>query len=349
MEGKDIVSIDGSHMEGGGQIIRTAVGLSALTSRPVEISNIRAGRPRPGLMAQHLEGIKAAAQLTGGRLEGGVLGSTKISFYPGDRMADRVSISIGTAGSLGLIFQIMSIPACRAEQETVVSISGGGTWGKWAPPLLYIKYVLLNVLSKMGYRAGIRIIKDGFYPAGGAKAEITFYACKGLKPLVMEKTGEIKHIGGMSVASTGLQNYRIAEKQAREAEKTLKASGFSALVKEMYVKSDSPGSGIILYASDGNNIIGSDSVGERGKSGEAAGREAASGLLKTLASGASADAHLSDQLLPFMAICSESKITAPEITGHARTNMWVIEKFLPVKFRIDSGSIPVSISCAPKE
>jgi len=71
MEGKDIVSIDGSHMEGGGQIIRTAVGLSALTSRPVEISNIRAGRPRPGLMAQHLEGIKAAAQLTGGRLEGG--------------------------------------------------------------------------------------------------------------------------------------------------------------------------------------------------------------------------------------------------------------------------------------
>ena len=79
--------IDGSVMEGGGQILRMSAGLAALFSRPIRILKIRAGRAKPGLKGQHLSGLTLMRDLTGGLLEGAALGSAQIQFRPGELKA----------------------------------------------------------------------------------------------------------------------------------------------------------------------------------------------------------------------------------------------------------------------
>ena len=70
-----MIRIDGSMGEGGGQVLRTSLGLALVTGQPVRLEQIRAGRPRPGLMRQHLTAARAAAEVGGGRLQGDAIGS----------------------------------------------------------------------------------------------------------------------------------------------------------------------------------------------------------------------------------------------------------------------------------
>ncbi len=74
----NLVDIDGSQGEGGGQILRTSVSLSCILGIPVKISKIRAGRKEPGLRPQHLEAIKSAAEISDSKLIGAKVGSTEI-------------------------------------------------------------------------------------------------------------------------------------------------------------------------------------------------------------------------------------------------------------------------------
>lgn len=327
--------------------MRVASALSSVTGKPIHVYNIRKGRPNPGLQAQHLEGLKAVAQLCRGRLEGAELGSEEISFYPGKIQGKELNVKILTAGSIGLLFQTLKLPACMAEKEVKINVSGGATFGKWAPPLLATKNILLPVLEKIGYKAEIKIVKEGFYPAGGAKAEITVLPCKEFKPLVLESRGKITHIGGISVASNHLQNAKVAERQAREAESFLKKKGLKPLIKEIYAGAECPGSGIVLWASDGKAILGGDSIGERGKKAEEVGREAAEGLWKTISSGSTVDEKISDQALIFMAFAKgPSRIVAPRLTNHTKTNIWVIKKFLNVDFETRETGKNVMIACS---
>jgi len=77
-----MLRIDGSILEGGGQIVRTAMSLSALMSKQIEIINIRSGRAKGGLKAQHLTGLQLIRDITDGRLTGDQLGSQQITFEP---------------------------------------------------------------------------------------------------------------------------------------------------------------------------------------------------------------------------------------------------------------------------
>ncbi len=345
---KPVVEIDGSYGSGGGAILRVASALSAVTSRSVRVFNIRKGRPRPGLMPQHLEGLKAVAGLCGGRLEGAEPGSGEIRLFPGKARSGRLDVRIGTAGSIGLVFQTLKLPACVIGGAEI-TVEGGATFGKWAPPLEASRSVLLPVLERMGYRAGLRIGRHGFYPAGGARASIRVESCGELKPLVLGKLGRITHLGGISIASAHLRKARVAEKQARAAEQFLKGKGLKPMVKDMYVEADCPGSGVVLWASDGSSVLGGDCVGERNKRAEDVGREAAQRLYNAIESGATVDEKLSDQVLPFMALAKgESRIVAPRLTGHAKTNIWVLGKFLDSEFRTRETPRNVAIECSGK-
>src|SRR5262245_1809783 len=78
-----MIHIDGSEGEGGGQVLRTALGLSLVTGKPFQIEKIRARREKPGLLRQHLTAVLAAAQIGNAKAEGAVLASRVLSFTPG--------------------------------------------------------------------------------------------------------------------------------------------------------------------------------------------------------------------------------------------------------------------------
>ena len=322
--------------------MRTAVAMSAVSGKPLHVRNIRASRESPGLKMQHLEGIKAIAELCNGELKGAVLGSREIFFRPGKLQAKPLSIHVSTAGSIGLVFQSLMIPAAQAGGPVTIRVTGGATFGKFAPPVPYIQSVLLPVLERMGYNADIVVNRQGFYPKGGADATITIQPFSELRPLKLLDCGAASEIEGVSIASTHLERNQVAERQAQAAAEVLKKDGLTGRIRPLYVESECPGSGMVLWVKTAEGcIFGADSLGEFRKPSEAVGREAAEKLVATLKSGATVDPHLSDQLLPAMAFApGTSSMVVPEITMHAKTNMWVIQQFRDIGFEnvaVDRG------------
>ena len=175
-----MIEIDGSHLEGEGQILRTAVSLSAVTKKPCRVFNIRKGRSKPGLMPQHLLGIQALAQLCKGSLEGDYLGSEEIKFYPGeiDRGSTSINIRIETAGSITLALQTLTLPAFFTSSPVKIIFNGGATDTFFSPTIDYFRYVFLPILKKMAGIVEINILKRGYYPEGGAKVEATILPTK---------------------------------------------------------------------------------------------------------------------------------------------------------------------------
>lgn len=333
-----MIEIDGSYLEGGGQILRTSLALSAVTRKPIHITNIRKDRPKPGLQAQHLEAVNAMETLCDADVDGAKLHSTEIMFRPNTIMSGKVEVRIPTAGSAGLVLQPIMIAAVHAESKVEIDIKGGATNGKWAMPMNYAKFVLLPLLGKMSYKADIEIKKYGYYPRGGAEVRVEIHPCE-LKPLELTERGDLISIEGISHASNALKNKLVAERQAKAADVLIEKNfPLNAKVKVLYNDTLNPGSAIELFAKTEHSMLGSDGLGELGKKAEDVGKEAALKLTEELRSGACVDEHAEDNLLPYMALAAErgeSRIRFHHLTNHTRTNTWTIEKFLPVKFAID--------------
>jgi RNA 3'-terminal phosphate cyclase (ATP)/RNA 3'-terminal phosphate cyclase (GTP) len=325
-----MIYIDGSFLEGGGQILRTCVALSCITKNPVKITNIRSKRKVPGLKAQHLAAIIAIRDLCGGRLAGGEIGSGEIEFFPGDISKDELKCEIKTAGSIGLLLQTIFIASIGRKNPLKIEINGGGTFGKWAPSATYIQKVFLPAVKNFGFGAKIEIQKHGFYPKGGARviAEILPSELKGAN---FEKKAE--KIFGVSIATDNLQRAKVAERQKKAAEKVLSYLGLPIEIKTEYASSLSAGTAIELWTIP--SISGANSLGEIGKKAETVGEEAALDLKKYLESSASVDYRLADQLIPFMAIAKgNSSFTVKELSMHAKTNIWAVEQFLGKRFEV---------------
>ena len=215
-----MIEIDGEYGSGGGQVLRTAVGLSALTGKPCRVTNVRAKRANPGLREQHLQAIRAVAAFCNGTVKGASIGSPEIQFRPGETVSEKVQVNIGTAGSVGLVLQALLLPATARGLN--VSISGGATYGKWAVPVSYLQTVLCPILGRAGYQMAVRVEKEGFYPKGGAAVRTTAVA-SGISPIEISDKGELIAVRGVSVASSSLKRAQVADRQAQSAGKLLSA------------------------------------------------------------------------------------------------------------------------------
>ncbi|MBP1909512.1 RNA 3'-terminal phosphate cyclase [Methanolobus bombayensis] len=324
-----MIEIDGSYGEGGGQILRTAIALSAIIGEEIHITNIRRNRPKEGLKPQHLMSIKTAAMLCNAEIKGVASGSTDIYFSPSEiRGIDR-KISIGTAGSIPLLMQAIMPMAAFAKKKTKLTINGG-TDVAWSPSIDYLKEVTLKALRIMGYQADIKLIERGYYPKGGGVAEIEIEPSKLIGyHYATENQNEKKIICGMSHCS-GLPEH-VAERQAESAKKILEEMRKETDISVFTDNFRSTGSGITLWS----GLSGAVSIGKRGLPAEKVGECAANEMLDELLCGAAVDSHLADQLIPYMGLAGKGSFTVREVSKHCLTNMHITEKMLDVKFSID--------------
>lgn len=324
-----MIEIDGSSGEGGGQIIRTAIALSAITGKSCRINNIRAGRPNPGLQAQHLSAVKAVVKICNGQTDASI-GGTSLVFKPGVIKGGRHEIDIGTAGAISLVLQSVILPSIHAEHPTILEIKGG-THVKWSPTMDYTEQIFSRYMNKIGITLSMNTEAHAFYPRGGGIVK-TRIAPGNPQPLDLTERGQLVSYEATSIASVELEKAQVAERQLKHIEKIFPLSKRNIA----YFQTASPGSSVHLSAVYDNCLLGASAIGERGKSAEKVGEEAAQELKKAADSNACLDSHMADQILPFLACAKkDSQVKVAEITGHVRTNIWVIEKFLPVKFKVD--------------
>jgi len=338
----EYVELDGSVLEGGGGLVRTAIALSAVTRKPVKIFNIRAKRPNPGLKSQHLTAIKSVAALCNAKVLGLSLNSTEIEFIPGDEISGGdLKVDVGTAGSITLVLQALTLPALFASSEVNLEIRGG-TDVPFSCPVDYYKNVLIPLFEKFGAKMSLEVVRRGFYPRGGGLVKVSYKPMKfsDLKKVNLIERGQLLRFEGISFASRDLERAKVAERQALAAKNVL-SSKFNKDAKIFvdYRNTSCPGSGIVLWAQYTNTILGGDSLGEKGKVSERVGREAAENLIREIERDACVDLHAADNLIPFLALSPGSSIKSSEITLHTRTNIWVCENFFSSKFKVDGNVI----------
>jgi len=336
-EGPGMIDVDGSLGEGGGQILRTAVVLASVLVKDVRVSKIRAGRSQPGIMAQHLAGVKAAAQLCQASLEGAVVGSSQLEYRPGRAKGGSFRFDVGTAGSVTLVLQVLMPVLAFAPEPSETQVTGG-TDVRWSPPTDYLQLVTLPCLRRMGYDADLTLVRRGHYPRGGGEVHFSSTPATCLRGLVGADGGEMARIEGVSHA-TGLPQH-VAERQAVAVEKILAERGLPipniTLDYSQPSLSLSPGSGVVLCGTrEDGAVLGADGLGERGKPAEEVGVEAGRRLIEEAESGAFLDRHMGDMIVPYMALAEGvSEVSVSQITQHTLTNVRVAELLAGVQFHV---------------
>jgi len=325
-----LIEIDGSSGEGGGAVVRISTALASLTSQDLKIKNIRAQRPRKGLSSQHLMALTALSWLCNAKFQGFHTGSEEIVFCPGKLRGGNLELDIKTAGSMALVLQAFMIPAPFAPEKVEITLKGGSDV-KWAPPCDYLKHITLPILELMGYKSRIELIQRGHYPRGGGILKAEIFPVKKLYPLKILKP-EIDSIKGISHA-TNLPPH-VAKRQALAAEKILAKTGYEVDIAVEHTSNDlSSGSGIVVWA-QGNTRIGGNALGERGKSAEKVGEEAAKNLMYSLERKATLDNYMGDQIIPYMALAGDSCFKIPTLSSHACTNIQIVKKITGKTFMV---------------
>jgi RNA 3'-terminal phosphate cyclase (ATP) len=343
-----MIEIDGSYGEGGGQILRSTLTLSAILGKPVEIFNIRVGRKKPGLQPQHLTGVRAVAEISGGKLEGDELLSQRLVFQPGKIQSGDYEFDVmkikSSAGSTGMIFQQIA-PVLAFGRGPSNVILKGGTHTEMAPPIDYLQEIFLPTVAKMGFQANLEIERWGWFPIGQGIVKANIQPVKGkLKAIELNERGKLKRIFGVSLVSR--LPLSIAEREKDQALQRLKDIGLRTSDIELEAKevpSLGTGNAFFLAAEFENSIAGFSSLGKIGKRAEKVAEEAVNEFVKFYKSNACIEKHLGDQLILYMALAEgESSFTVPEISSHILTNIWVMERFLPVKFKIEGNRVEVN-------
>ena len=324
-----MIEIDGSFGEGGGQILRSSLALSALTGQSVRLTRIRAGRPRPGLMRQHLTAVEAAAAVCGAETSGAALGSGTLTFKPGAVRGGEYRFIIGSAGSTTLVLQTVLLPLLlRADAPSEVVIEGG-THNQYAPPFNFIKHVYIPLLHRMGGRVEVELERHGFYPAGGGRIRARIEPTPRLKPLELLARGACLERRAVAVSSA--IRHSVGHEEAYLMTQLLAWPTECAVCQNV----ESPGPGNVAFAHVRFEHTAElfTAFGERGLSREAVAKRVAEQTQRFLDSGAPVGQHLADQLLLPLALAGGGRFRTLPLTEHAKTNIDVIQRFLPVRIR----------------
>ncbi len=331
----DLIRIDGSRGEGGGQIVRSALALSLVTGRPFTIDNIRARRSRPGLMRQHLTAVQAAAQVGQAHVEGDSIGSRRLVFEPSEVKPGEYDFRIGTAGSATLVAQTVLPALLVCDGPSVLHVEGG-THNPFAPPYDFLAATYLPLVARMGPKIETTLHRHGFYPAGGGRFTVTVQPSPQLSWLELMDRGQLRERRVRAlVANLPLH---IAE---RECSTIAKASSWpKKCFSAQEISAAGPGN-VVLIAIEHEHVTEVVSgVGEKGVKAETVASRAWREAKAYLDSAMPVDPHLADQLLLPLGVAAWKYrtggryLTGP-LTDHAHTHIDVLKLFLDVPITVE--------------
>eukprot|EP00128_Syssomonas_multiformis_P006963 Colp12_sorted_trinity150504_noHs@12049 len=309
--------VDGSVMEGGGQIIRSTIAYSCLLNKPVSIKKIRANRANPGLRAQHLTGILLVKDLCEGDAQNAKIGSSDITFSPGKMRTGSFLADIRSAGSVALLMQV-SLPCLIFGPGAGPITLKGGTNADMAPQIDYVTDVFLPTIKKMGADIDLRISKRGYYPKGGGEVVLSkVNPVYELKPINLLERGDVIRIEGRAFTAGGVKQ-SVSSQMAAAAKKVLKKQYGSTCSINIETVHETPqnafgdGCGLIITAHTSTGC-----------------RLAASGL------GARGITAAEDQLIMFMALApGKSSIRTGPLSLHTQTVIHISQLMCGAKFDV---------------
>ncbi len=339
-----MIYIDGAQKSGSGTIVRFAVGLATLLGKELYLTNIRAKREKPGLRPQHLKAIEALKQICRGNLDGGEVGSKEIRFKPGGGVkGSHYEWDIGTAGSTTLLVMTLLPAACFSKEAISFKISGG-LFQDFAPSAYHMRCVLFPMLNKMGITAKLSVIRPGYIPRGSGIIEVELQPVRQrIKPITLVDQGNVTGIEGVALASH-LKERKVSERMAEKCSEVLRSSGYKAQIE---IINDTlalqRGAALAIYAKTSSGcIIGADRAGAPRRTSEQIGKYAAMSLIEDLATGATVDRYLADQLIFYAALADGvSQYRIPRLTEHIETNLWLVESVLGAKTKVNKNLVKI--------
>ena len=341
-----MIRIDGSEGEGGGQILRTSLALSLATGTPFTLTNVRAGRKRPGLLRQHLTCVNAAAEIGGAEVAGAEMGSREVTFRPGAIRGGFYRFAVGSAGSACLVLQSVLPALLFADQPTTVTVEGG-THNPFAPPADFLARSFLPLLGKMGAKVALRLDRAGFYPAGGGSVTLTVEPVAGLRPLELLARGPIRR--RRATAMIAHLPRHVGERELAVVKRKL---GYADDETEVLVIKDSPGPGnVIMIEMESDSVVEiATGFGETNVRAEAVAERAVKDARRYLAHDVPVGKHLADQLLLPLALAGGGVVRTLPLSRHTTTNAAIVERFLGVGTTVTEeadGAVAVAITGAP--
>ncbi len=326
-----MIKIDGAIGEGGGQILRSAIGLSLVTQTPVRIENIRAGRRKPGLLRQHLTAVKAAKRISNADVRGDALGSTRLEFRPGRVQGGVFAFGVGTAGSTTLVLQTILPALMTANTSSTITIEGG-THNPYAPPFPFLNEVFVPMLRRMGVEISLSLDKYGFYPAGGGCFRVAVKPVARLIPLTLEQRGVLQDVEAVSYVSN--LDVGIAERELHclQQHLTISESQCQAVAVE---RAQGPGNimTVLMKYQHGADMV--TAFGEPNKRAEKVAAEAATAAKRYMSIDAPVGVYLADQLMVPFAMAGEGVYVTGPLSRHARTNLEIVRKFRLSKIDVE--------------
>ncbi|MGH0173598.1 UNVERIFIED_CONTAM: hypothetical protein FKN15_066042 [Acipenser sinensis] len=330
--------MDGSIMEGGGQILRVSAALSCIQGASIKINNVRAGRSTPGLRPQHLSGLELVRDLCAGQLEGGVVGSTEITLTTGKIKGGDYTADTKTAGSVVLLMQV-SLPCVLFADSPSVLCLKGGTNAEMAPQIDYTLTVFKPMVERFGVNFDCDLKMRGYYPKGGGEIIVKTNPVKQLTPVTLTERGTITKIYGRAFVA-GVLPHKLAKDMSAAAVRYIRKE-----IKDLYIniqavrekkdESFGNGNGIILIAESSTGCVFAASKGKHCVYADKVGCEAAEMLLRNTRHNGCVDEYMQDQMIIFMALANgTSRIRTGPLTLHTQTAIHVAEQLTKAKFTV---------------
>ena len=330
-----MIEINGASGEGGGQILRSALTLSMITGQPFRMINIRANRPKPGLMRQHLVAVQAAAQICNADTGSASVGAQTLEFNPGKIKGGEYQFAIGTAGSCTLVLQTLIPALLYADAPSTINITGG-THNMMAPPAHFLQRSYGRVLTDMGVKLDIQLKRFGFYPAGGGEIVARIDPCVQLNSIELMESGE--RVAGYAESFIAGVPLSVAN---RELECIGTGMGWNE--SQLFVRGLSndqgPGNALLMTLEQKNVTNVFSEFGEKMVRSETVAKNLIAQIRRFITSGATVGENLADQIMLPFALAGGGRFTTSIVTQHAKTNAEIISRFLPVEIRFEKNDI----------